>query len=105
MPVWWRLAAASASVRNRWTSKSEASCPERICDTLSLIITRDQEEQSYLVVLDAASGRTRWTVDREEPSAWVWLAVVLVFGGIALVNLGKGRRPSEKHETPGDGES
>jgi drug/metabolite transporter (DMT)-like permease len=40
----------------------------------------------------------------EEPSAWLWLAVVLVFGGIALVNFGKGRRPSEKHKTPGDGE-
>jgi drug/metabolite transporter (DMT)-like permease len=40
----------------------------------------------------------------EEPSAWLWLAVVLVFGGIALVNFGKGRRPSEKHEIPGDGE-
>lgn len=27
----------------------------------------------------------------EEPSAWTWLAVVLVFGGVALVNLGTRR--------------
>lgn len=38
----------------------------------------------------------------EEPSAWVWLAVVLVFAGLALVNLGKGRRASPKDETPAD---
>jgi drug/metabolite transporter (DMT)-like permease len=37
----------------------------------------------------------------EEPTAWLWLAVVLVFGGVALVNLGKGRRrASVKDETP-----
>jgi drug/metabolite transporter (DMT)-like permease len=40
----------------------------------------------------------------EEPSAWVWLAVVLVFCGVALVNLGKGRRPRAKDETSADGE-
>jgi drug/metabolite transporter (DMT)-like permease len=28
----------------------------------------------------------------EEPSAWVWLAVVLVFAGLTLVNLGKRRQ-------------
>jgi drug/metabolite transporter (DMT)-like permease len=37
----------------------------------------------------------------EEPSNWLWLAVVLVFGGVALVNIGKGRRTSAKEETPG----
>ena len=35
----------------------------------------------------------------EEPSNWLWLAVVLVFGGVALVNMGKGRRTSAKEET------
>jgi len=38
----------------------------------------------------------------EEPSAWLWLAVVLVFGGVALVNIGKGRRASAKDETSAD---
>jgi drug/metabolite transporter (DMT)-like permease len=37
----------------------------------------------------------------EEPSNWLWLAVVLVFGGVALVNLGKGRRASAQQETSG----
>lgn len=35
----------------------------------------------------------------EEPSAWLWLAVVLVFGGVALVNIGKGRRASATEKT------
>ncbi len=38
----------------------------------------------------------------EEPSAWVWLAVVLVFSGVALVNLGKRRRPNDKNGTSDD---
>jgi len=38
----------------------------------------------------------------EEPSAWVWLAVVLVFGGVALVNLGKGGRPDAGTTAPKD---
>ena len=40
----------------------------------------------------------------EEPSAWVWLAVVLVFAGLALVNLGKRRRAGEKAKVPADDE-
>ena len=40
----------------------------------------------------------------EEPSAWVWLAVVLVFAGLALVNLGKRRRAGEKTKVPADDE-
>ena len=39
----------------------------------------------------------------EEPSAWVWLAVVLVFAGVALVNLGKrrGGRPAAEDKPKG----
>lgn len=40
----------------------------------------------------------------EEPSTWLWLAVVLVFGGVALVNIGKGRRAAAKSEAPADDE-
>lgn len=40
----------------------------------------------------------------EEPSAWVWLAVVLVFAGVALVNLGKGRRTRPNDESSGGGD-
>ncbi len=34
----------------------------------------------------------------EEPSAWVWLAVVLVLAGLTLVNLGKRRQDRVKSE-------
>jgi drug/metabolite transporter (DMT)-like permease len=34
----------------------------------------------------------------EKPSAWVWLAVVLVFAGLTLVNLGKRRQERAKKE-------
>ncbi len=37
----------------------------------------------------------------EEPNAWVWLAVVLVFSGLALVNLGKRKAPA-KDRVPDD---
>jgi outer membrane protein assembly factor BamB len=35
-----------------------------------LIIVRDQEEQSYIEVLDAATGDTIWRKDRDEPGSW-----------------------------------
>ena len=40
----------------------------------------------------------------EEPSAWVWLAVVLVFAGLALVNLGQRQRAGAKAEAPAEDE-
>lgn len=39
----------------------------------------------------------------EEPSAWVWLAVALVFAGLALVNFGKRRQASATASAAGDG--
>ena len=42
----------------------------------SVIVVRDQEEQSYLVVLDAATGSTKWQVQRDEVSAWATPLVV-----------------------------
>jgi outer membrane protein assembly factor BamB len=36
----------------------------------SLVLNRDQEGDSKLVVLDAATGKTRWEVKRDEKSSW-----------------------------------
>ena len=36
----------------------------------SLVLNRDQEADSKLVVLDAATGKTRWEVTRDEKSSW-----------------------------------
>ncbi len=35
-----------------------------------LVIVRDQQRQSYIEVLDAKTGDTRWKADRNEPNAW-----------------------------------
>ncbi len=35
-----------------------------------LLVNWDHEEDSFLVALDAASGETRWKVDRDEPTSW-----------------------------------
>lgn len=41
-----------------------------------LVINRDNEGQSYIVVLDAESGETIWQAERDEPSAWATPLVV-----------------------------
>ncbi len=35
-----------------------------------LVILRDNARQSYIEVLDAKTGETRWKKDRDEPNAW-----------------------------------
>ncbi len=35
-----------------------------------LVIVRDHARQSYVEVLDAKTGETRWRTDRDEPNAW-----------------------------------
>ncbi|MCH7990140.1 MAG: PQQ-binding-like beta-propeller repeat protein, partial [Planctomycetes bacterium] len=34
------------------------------------VIVRDHQRQSYIEVLDAKTGKTRWKADRDEPNAW-----------------------------------
>ncbi len=54
-----------------------------------LIVTRDQDGQSYMVVLDASSGESLWQVDREEPSAWATPLVVKHDGKTQVIANGK----------------
>jgi outer membrane protein assembly factor BamB len=42
----------------------------------SLIVNRDHEGDSFLIVLDAATGKTRWKADRKEISTWTTPLVV-----------------------------
>ena len=42
----------------------------------SLIVNWDHEGDSFLVVLDPATGKTKWRVDRDEVSSWVTPRVV-----------------------------
>ena len=56
-----------------------------------VIIIRDHEEQSYLVVLDAHSGETVWQVDRDEPSTWATPLIVEHGGDTQVITNGKNR--------------
>jgi outer membrane protein assembly factor BamB len=42
----------------------------------SLIVNWDHEGESFLIVLDPASGETKWRVERDEVSSWVTPCVV-----------------------------
>ncbi|MBX9583965.1 MAG: PQQ-like beta-propeller repeat protein, partial [Gemmataceae bacterium] len=50
----------------------------------SLVLNRDQEADSKLVVLDAATGMTRWEAARDEKSSWN-TPLVVEHGGVTQV--------------------
>ncbi|MCG8649479.1 MAG: PQQ-like beta-propeller repeat protein, partial [Pirellulales bacterium] len=56
-----------------------------------VIVSRDNELQSYLVVVDAKTGKTLWRVDRDEPSGWSTPLVAAHDGREQLVTNGKNR--------------
>lgn len=56
-----------------------------------LIVTRDQEDQSYIIVLDAETGDTLWRRDRNEPSCWATPIVVEHDGKTQLIANGHER--------------
>lgn len=50
-----------------------------------LIINRDNEDQSTITVLDSKTGKTVWSADRDEPSAWATPLVVEVNGTTQVI--------------------
>lgn len=56
-----------------------------------LIIVRDQEQQSYLVVVDAKTGEDIWRKDRDEPSCWATPLVVEHDGRTQVITNGTNR--------------
>jgi len=70
-------------------SFGEGSSP--VVHDYRVMIIRDQEDQSYLVVLDARSGETVWQVDRDEPSAWATPLVVEQGGDTQVITNGENR--------------
>jgi outer membrane protein assembly factor BamB len=61
----------------------EASTPVHYKD--ALILNWDQERNSKLIVLDAATGQTRWEVERDEPTSWNTPCVVEYQGGTQVI--------------------
>lgn len=82
-PLWSRdLGKATTRL-----SFGEAASP--VIHDGKLIVTRDQEEQSYIVVLDAKTGETLWRDERDEPSGWSTPIVVNIDGVDQLITNGK----------------
>jgi outer membrane protein assembly factor BamB len=67
----WKAAVAPVQTR---LSFGEACSPVLHGD--ALIINRDNDGQSHLLVLDAQTGEVRWKADRDEISAWATPLVV-----------------------------
>jgi outer membrane protein assembly factor BamB len=56
-----------------------------------VVVTRDNDGQSYIVVLDAKTGGTLWRADRDEPSGWSTPVIAVRDGRRQLVTNGKVR--------------
>jgi outer membrane protein assembly factor BamB len=61
----WKYDLGRMETRLGW---GEANTPVIHGD--NLIVNCDQERKSFLVVLDARTGKPRWKVDRDEPTSW-----------------------------------
>ena len=71
----WQKKLENVSTR---LSFGEASSPVAHGDTV--ILTRDNETESYVLALDAKTGQTRWKAPREESSDWA-TPLILEHGG------------------------
>jgi outer membrane protein assembly factor BamB len=65
----------------------------------ALLLNWDQEENSKLIRLDAATGQTRWQVDRDERTSWNTPLVVRSNGNAQVVLNGTKRIRSYDFET------
>jgi outer membrane protein assembly factor BamB len=61
----WERDFGTMRTRRGW---GEASTP--LVHQDSLILPWDQEDQSQVFVLDAATGKTKWEKERDEPTGW-----------------------------------
>lgn len=82
----WNRDLGTAETR---LSFGEASSP--VVHEGKVILNRDQEGQSYVVVMDAATGDTLWRKDRDEPSCWATPIVVEHDGVEQLITNGHNR--------------
>ena len=56
-----------------------------------IVIVRDHARQSYIEVLDAKTGETRWKADRDEPNTWATPAVVKHGGKTQVITTGSNK--------------
>lgn len=63
--ILWQRDLGDMRTRRGW---GEAVTPTLAGD--SLVVQWDHEDQSFIEVMDALTGETRWKKDRDEPSVW-----------------------------------
>jgi outer membrane protein assembly factor BamB len=76
----WQRDLGRLHTRLGW---GEGASPAVHGDTL--VVNWDQEAGSFLVALDARTGRTRWKVDRDEPTSWATPLVVEQHGRAQVI--------------------
>jgi outer membrane protein assembly factor BamB len=57
----------------------------------SLVINWDHEDQSFIEILDAATGETKWRADRDEPTSWATPLIVEHAGRTQVIANGTNR--------------
>ena len=82
----WQQDLGSAKTR---LSFGEGSSP--VVEDDLVIVTRDQEGQSYIMAFDARNGEERWRQNRDEPSCWATPIVVERNGQRQLITNGHNR--------------
>jgi len=76
----WQRDLGRMQTRFGW---GEGSSPVLHGDTV--IVNWDQEAGSFIVALDAGTGKTRWKVERDEPTSWATPLVVEHAGQTQIV--------------------
>ncbi len=82
--VLWSHDFGQMDTRNGW---GEGSSPTFFRDRV--IVTWDHEGASFIAALDAASGRTLWKRERQEPTTWATPLVVPVGDRVQVITNGQ----------------
>ena len=82
----WKRNLGLMQTRLGW---GEGTSPVIHGDTL--IVNWDHEAGSYIIALNAKTGKTRWKMDRDEPTSWATPLVVEYKGKTQVIVNGKNR--------------
>lgn len=85
----WQRDLGDMRTRYGW---GEATSP--VIHGNSLVINWDHEDQSFIEVLDATTGNTKWKINRDEPTSWATPLVVENAGRTQVITNGTNRARS-----------
>ncbi|MBC8353218.1 MAG: PQQ-like beta-propeller repeat protein [Planctomycetes bacterium] len=85
----WSRDLGDMRTRYGW---GEATSP--VIHGASLVINWDHEDQSFIEILDATTGKTKWKADRDEPTSWATPLIVEHAGRTQVITNGTNRARS-----------